>query len=184
MSFRRSPLRTRALLAANRVHSQKSTGPRTAPGKQRSAAKLLRCPAAPAGTGTGRRGASLRDAAYSSPEAQKTPLKAHRQTRNVEWTQMDSRIFGKMTAMRRTAFVKPHFLRLRIPLIPWSFIAYIAYTRKPTLEKRSKKTLFQTPTTEKAFLFRINNIPGMRRLAPKLLCPLSSTKRGLHDRES
>jgi hypothetical protein len=40
MSLRRSPRRTPALLAANRANAQKSTGPRTAPGKQRSAANL------------------------------------------------------------------------------------------------------------------------------------------------
>ena len=182
MSFRRSSLRTRALLAANRAHAQKSTGPRTAPRKQRSAAKLLRCPAAPANTG--RRVTSLCTAAYRALEARKEPLKEHRQTRNVEWTQRDSRIFGKMRAMRRTVFVKPRFLCLGIPLIPKRLIAYIAYLRKPTLAKRSKDTLFQTPTAEKPFLFRINNIPGMCRLAPKRLCRLESTKSGLHDRTS
>jgi len=42
MSLRRSPRRTAAFLAANRANAQKSTGPRTAPGKQRSAANALR----------------------------------------------------------------------------------------------------------------------------------------------
>ncbi len=42
MSVRRSPRRTSALLAANRANAQKPTGPRTALGKQRSAAKALR----------------------------------------------------------------------------------------------------------------------------------------------
>jgi hypothetical protein len=42
MSLRRSPHRTPAFLAANRANAQKSTGPRTAPGKQRSAANALR----------------------------------------------------------------------------------------------------------------------------------------------
>lgn len=182
MSFRRSSLRTRALLAANRAHAQKSTGSRTVPRKQRSTAKLLRCPAAPANTG--RRVTSLCIAAYGTLEARKEPLKAHRQTRNVEWNQRDSRIFVKMTAMRRTVFVKPRFLRLRIPLIPKRLIAYIAYTSKPTLSKMAKNALFQTPTAEKPFLFRINNIPGICRLAPKRLCRLESTKRGLHDRKS
>ncbi len=50
MSLRRSPRRTPALLAANRANAQKSTGPRTALGKQRSAANLLRTgPGLPAG---------------------------------------------------------------------------------------------------------------------------------------
>ena len=40
MSLRRSPRRSAAFLAANRANAQKSTGPRTAPGKQRSAANL------------------------------------------------------------------------------------------------------------------------------------------------
>jgi hypothetical protein len=42
MSLRRSPRRTAAFLAANRANAQKSTGPRTSPGKQRSAANALR----------------------------------------------------------------------------------------------------------------------------------------------
>jgi hypothetical protein len=42
MSLRRSPRRTPAFLAANRANAQKSTGPRTAPGKQRSAANAFR----------------------------------------------------------------------------------------------------------------------------------------------
>ena len=42
MSLRRSPRRTLAFLAANRANAQKSTGPRTAPGKERSAANALR----------------------------------------------------------------------------------------------------------------------------------------------
>jgi len=41
MSLRRSPRRTAAFLAANRSNAQKSTGPRTAIGKQRSGANLL-----------------------------------------------------------------------------------------------------------------------------------------------
>ena len=42
MSLRRSPRRTPALLAANRANAQKSTGPRTTLGKQRSAANAFR----------------------------------------------------------------------------------------------------------------------------------------------
>ena len=42
MSLRRSPRRTAAFLAANRANAQESTGPRTALGKQRSAANALR----------------------------------------------------------------------------------------------------------------------------------------------
>ena len=42
MSLRRSPRRTTAFLAANRANAQKSIGPRTALGKQRSAANALR----------------------------------------------------------------------------------------------------------------------------------------------
>ena len=42
MSLRRFPRRTPAFLAANRANAQKSTGPRTALGKQRSAANALR----------------------------------------------------------------------------------------------------------------------------------------------
>lgn len=42
MSLRRSPRRTAAFLTANRANAQKSTGPHTAPGKQRSAAHALR----------------------------------------------------------------------------------------------------------------------------------------------
>ncbi len=42
MSLRRCPRRTAALLAANRANAQKSTGPRTAPGKQRSAVNAFR----------------------------------------------------------------------------------------------------------------------------------------------
>jgi hypothetical protein len=42
MSLRRSPRRTPAFLAANRANAQKSTGPRTAPGKQRSARNAFR----------------------------------------------------------------------------------------------------------------------------------------------
>jgi len=42
MSLRRSPRRTSAFLAANRANAQKSTGPRTALGKQRSAANAFR----------------------------------------------------------------------------------------------------------------------------------------------
>ena len=42
MSLRRSPRRTPAFVAANRANAQKSTGPRTAPGKQRSAANAFR----------------------------------------------------------------------------------------------------------------------------------------------
>jgi len=42
MSLRQSPRRTTAFLAANRANAQKSTGPRTALGKQRSAANALR----------------------------------------------------------------------------------------------------------------------------------------------
>lgn len=42
MSLRRSPRRTPAFLAANRANAQESTGPRTALGKQRSAANALR----------------------------------------------------------------------------------------------------------------------------------------------
>ena len=42
MSLRRSPSRTAAFLAANRANAQKSTGPRTELGKQRSAANALR----------------------------------------------------------------------------------------------------------------------------------------------
>ena len=42
MSLRRSPRRTPAFLAANRANAQKSTGPRTESGKQRSAANAFR----------------------------------------------------------------------------------------------------------------------------------------------
>jgi hypothetical protein len=42
MSLRRSPRRTPAFLAANRANAQKSTGPSTEPGKQRSAANAFR----------------------------------------------------------------------------------------------------------------------------------------------
>ncbi len=42
MSLRRSPRLTPAALAARRANAQKSTGPRTPLGKQRSAANLLR----------------------------------------------------------------------------------------------------------------------------------------------
>ena len=42
MSLRKSPLRTPAMLAANRVNAQKSTGPSTAPGKARAALNSLR----------------------------------------------------------------------------------------------------------------------------------------------
>ncbi len=42
MSLRRSPRRTPAFLAANRANAQKSTGPRTTPGKQTSAANGFR----------------------------------------------------------------------------------------------------------------------------------------------
>jgi len=42
MSLRRSPRRTPAFLAANRANAQKSTGPRTSTGKQRSAANAFR----------------------------------------------------------------------------------------------------------------------------------------------
>ena len=42
VSLRRSPRRTPVSLAANRANAQKSTGPRTALGKKRSAANALR----------------------------------------------------------------------------------------------------------------------------------------------
>ena len=42
MPLRKSPRRTRALLAANRRNSRKSTGPRTAAGKRHSARNALR----------------------------------------------------------------------------------------------------------------------------------------------
>ena len=42
MSLRRSPRLTPVFLAANRANAQKSTGPRTAPGKQRSARDAFR----------------------------------------------------------------------------------------------------------------------------------------------
>ena len=47
MSLRRSPRRTAAFLAANRANAQKSTGPRTALGKQASAANGFRARTAP-----------------------------------------------------------------------------------------------------------------------------------------
>ena len=42
MSLRKSPRLTAARLAANRLNAQKSTGPRTAPGKERAAMNALK----------------------------------------------------------------------------------------------------------------------------------------------
>jgi hypothetical protein len=123
---------------------------------------------------------SLPSMAYFAPVARKARIDARCQTWNVDSNQWDGGIFAKVMEITRTVFTKPAFFEFRIPLIRSCLNDYLAYMSQSTETKTRKNTLFQTPTASSAFLFEINNIPGMCGLAPKRKCPLESSKRGLH----
>jgi hypothetical protein len=127
---------------------------------------------------------SLRIKAYSAPETRKAQANMCRQSRNVPWNQRGGGTLTKMTIMTRTGFAEPSLFDLGISLIPLMLTSHLANITQPTSPKARENTTFLTPTTQNAFLFRINNIPGMCGLGRKLECPLESAKRGLHARKN
>ena len=127
---------------------------------------------------------SLCITAYLASETRKAQAKACRQSQNVPWNQRSGGILTRMTIMTRIGLAEPRFFGFSISLILRRLMSNLGNITKPTAAKARKNTMFLTPTTQNAFLFRINNIPGMCGLGRKLECPLESAKRGLHAREN
>jgi len=127
---------------------------------------------------------SLLTTAYFAPVARKARIDARRQSWNVAWNQEYGGIFARVREIMRTLFAKPRSLDFCIPLIRRCLNGNLADTPQPTEAKTRKNTLFQTPTTSRAFLFRINNIPETCGLGSKPECTLESSKRGLHVRRN
>ncbi len=75
-------------------------------------------------------------------------------------------------------FTKVDFRAFCMPLIPGLLIDFLADTCQPTIEKTRKSAPALTSTNQNAFLFRINNIPGMRGARGNRECPLECVKQG------
>lgn len=126
----------------------------------------------------------LGGSAYLSVSCAGSAAPALHQSRNVPWNQTHGAIFAKVAQLTRNVSTKTTCLDFQIFLVSGILNEALAHRTKPTSRHGAKHTRFQTPTTSKAFLFRISNIPGMGRLGPEREYPLESVKAGLHAREA
>ncbi len=123
--------------------------------------------------------------AYSRRPNQRQRPEKHRrvqtnvpcQSWNVVWNQSDTATFQKVAKTACAALKESEGFQSCNPLNSRRLRRQLANICELTTAKTPENVVFQTPTTQSAFLIKINNMPGMCRLGTKPESPLESAKR-------